>query len=985
MKKISILLLFCLALAINNLQAENKKQENEIQRAKEAFERWKEMVHPTPTIEPNNEIPQYMLQDGSETPLFDNNNTIIASESGLPTQNESSIAVNPKNPKNIIASAVDYRDESSRWVYVSNDGGKTWENVNLGKVKGTWSSSNDPSVFFNADGVAYLMYGAFTSSVNGMNGVFLARSNNEGKTWEAHIPVIIHDTPQTLDSSFEDKYYIQVDNAPKSPYFKNLYTPWKRVINRDSSTQIVFTRSTDGGNVWSTPIPISPKKTGTSEDTTYGQSFPLLTTGPKGEIYAVWNDGIIHSVGFNRSLDGGLTWETPKYVQQYNIFGETKFLNSQGGYRHTVKGFVRAEAYPVIICDYTDSKYSGNLYLVWTADNPPNVYFSKSTNKGESWSAPKIIHSDAKNDQFWAWLAIDPTNGDLGVMYLDSRNDPNNIMVECYASFSQDAGETWIDRRVSDVVSDIRRNPFSGSFAGDYSGLAFYNGRMYPSWVDMRNTTQSNLNDNDVYTAIVNVNAPRPPDPLAAEQNLLNPRDVKLTWKPNFESTFGKTLVPADISYELYRDNVLLTKVASSVLNYEDKGLTLYKKYEYKIRAVTKDDSSTFAKVIVFPGGAKEAQAPVLSGRMLDKDEVKIKLPQFKIDSTTQIVGLKKLLLYYDRSKKVSEEITLDDSQIGKEISLNVKNIGSRDGYYTVIARVTTQFDYPNAPIDSGVYSQEHIIFKGKELGFESSYLRENFDNKDNVYKFYLSSGWALTQRAAHSKNNSIANGGTNEYTNRQADTLILPPYTNVDLTLLDNKNNSTQAGPVKSISYWHIANLEKKDTAYLEYSSDMINWTSIKKYNDQNYVGWQDKVLEESDWVYEKVDLYSIQSNNSASTYLRFRFWTDPLRTSLGWFIDDIEIERILSSVKSEEKAEPMAIYPNPASDVLYLGNKSSIGIRKIELITLLGTTLLELNEAEISQTTKIDTRNLATGRYLLKVTDSKGRTAIQQVGVVR
>jgi len=982
MKKISLIVILCLAIALAPMQAENKKQ-NEIQRAKEAFERWKEMVHPTPEAEPNNEIPQYMLQDFNGTPLFLNTNTITANEVGTPTQNESSIAVNPKNPKNIIASAVDYRAEGSTWIYVSTDGGHTWDNQNLGKVKGLWSSSNDPSVSFNADGVAYLMYGAFTSTSNGMNGVFMARSSNEGKTWEAHIPVIIHDTPQTLDSSFEDKYYIQVDNASKSPYFKNLYTPWKRVINRDSSTQIVFTRSTDGGTVWSKPIPISPKKTGTSEDTTYGQSFPLLTTGPKGEIYAVWNDGIEHSVGFNSSMDGGLTWSQPKFIQKYNIFGETKYLASQQGYRHSLKGFVRAEAYPVVACDYTDGKYSGNLYVIWTADNTPNVYFSKSTNKGDSWTAPKMVHSEIKNDQFWAWLAIDPTNGDLGVMYLDSRNDPNNLLVECYASFSQDGGDTWIDRRVSDVVSDIRNNPFNGSFAGDYSGLAFYNGRMYPSWVDMRNTTQANKSDNDVYTAIVNVNGPRPPDPFTAESDVANVQDVNLKWTPIFESTFGKTLVPADIQYQLYRDSELLGTLISTVTNFADKGLTLYKQYEYKIRAITKDDSSTFAKVKVFPGGAKEAKAPEFSGILINKGEFKVSLPDYKIDNTTQIVGLKKLLLYYDRSKSVSEEIILNDSQIGKEIAITPKNLGNREGFYTVNGRVITQ--YNNSPADSGLFGLEHIVFKGKVLGDNQRYLRENFDNKDSIYKFYMSANWKTTQRAAHSKNNSLTNSGVSEYNNRQTDTLILPPFTNMDLLLQDSKDNSIQSGPVKSISYWHIANLEKKDTAFLEYSGDMINWTNIKKYNELDYAGWQDKVLEESDWVYEKIDLYALQNLQEMETFLRFRFWADPLRTSLGWFIDDIEIERYLSDIESEEKAEPMAIYPNPTSDVLYLGNKSNVVIRKIELISLLGISLFELNEADISQTTKLDTRNLATGRYILKVTDSKGRTAIQQVEVVR
>jgi len=65
-------------------------------------------------------------------------------------QNESSIAVNPKNPMNLIGSAVDYRAQSSTWVYISHDGGKTWVNINLGKPFPYWYSTNDPSVMFDA-------------------------------------------------------------------------------------------------------------------------------------------------------------------------------------------------------------------------------------------------------------------------------------------------------------------------------------------------------------------------------------------------------------------------------------------------------------------------------------------------------------------------------------------------------------------------------------------------------------------------------------------------------------------------------------------------------------------------------------------------------------------------------------------------------------------------------------------------------------------
>jgi hypothetical protein len=63
---------------------------------------------------------------------FLNVNMIAQENDQLPAQNESSIAINPLNPANMIGSAVDYRGNSSTWAYYSNDSGRTWKNITLG-------------------------------------------------------------------------------------------------------------------------------------------------------------------------------------------------------------------------------------------------------------------------------------------------------------------------------------------------------------------------------------------------------------------------------------------------------------------------------------------------------------------------------------------------------------------------------------------------------------------------------------------------------------------------------------------------------------------------------------------------------------------------------------------------------------------------------------------------------------------------------------
>ncbi len=395
---------------------------------------------------------------------------------------EVSIAINPKNPDNMIAASfqtgVPPKPRAGSYHYVTFDGGKTWKTIPTPNP--TNLTQGDDVLAFSNDGVAYHAHLSFDGirlarPVRAENGMIVNISKDGGNTWTAGTAAINHVNTVT---PFEDKPGLIVDNAPGSRFKGNVYLAWTRFDvygspNPEHRSHIYFTRSTDQGQTFSMPFRISDTSGDCLDsDNTVEGAVPAI--GPNGEVYIVWAGPL--GLVFDKSTDGGLT------------FGKDKVIGSiPGGWDFEIEGLSRANGMPVTGVDLSNGPNKGVLYVNWidARNGDPDVFVMSSRDGGGTWSAPVRVNDDAiKNGkaQFFTWMAIDPADGSVNVVFYD-RRDGKGTQTGLTLARSVDGGQTFVNHKI-DVP------PFSAnerSFFGDYSSVSAYGGRVVPVFMHFVN------------------------------------------------------------------------------------------------------------------------------------------------------------------------------------------------------------------------------------------------------------------------------------------------------------------------------------------------------------------------------------------------------------------------------------------------------------------------------------------------------------------
>jgi hypothetical protein len=334
--------------------------------------------------------------------------------------NEPSIAIDATDPSRIVIGwrqfdTIESDFRTSGYGY-SQDAGQTW----------TFPGVLEPNVFSSdpvlaSDPFGNIYYYALQPDRGpGPWACYMYKTGDGGVTW----------MPEAYARG-GDKAWITVDNTAGLGS-GNIYMSWTRWYS--CCDPGFFTWSTDGGSTFAPPIevPASPLH-GTLTVDPGGDVFIGARTFDEGADFAVIKATVSWSAGQPTPTFGDPVYV---YLDGFLAGGEP----NPGGLNGQVW----------IASDHSGGPTHGNLYLLasvarYSAFDPMDVMFSRSTDGGQTWSDPVRINDDATDNFAYQWfstLSVAP-NGRIDVVWNDTRNTGLPNFSELFYAFSEDGGLTW--------------------------------------------------------------------------------------------------------------------------------------------------------------------------------------------------------------------------------------------------------------------------------------------------------------------------------------------------------------------------------------------------------------------------------------------------------------------------------------------------------------------------------------------------------------
>ena len=349
--------------------------------------------------------------------------THISSDSPRTPFVETFLAINPRNPKNLVAaSMVGTEGAVVSRVYASRDGGLMWQRARSATDVNPIFKGADPTVYFDSEGTAFF-------STLQTEGLGISRSTDGGFTWGDPIIVL---------GGHDDREFMAFDDSGGKFNGRIYVGAATRIIEKNGKRHLAIdiAYSTDHG------VSFSPG-TITTGDWQSGEyldlSDPLVT--PEGKL-------VVPFESYSYPPLPGPSHASQLWTMVSQDGGHTFSPALPGPSVTTAEGFqmLKSFSFPRAAIDLSSGVHRGRIYITWANYNSKRyaIAIAHSDDLGMTWAPPVVVNDNqSEGDPANPAIAVNK-DGVVGVTFNDRRDDPNNSCFRLYFAASLDGGETFL-------------------------------------------------------------------------------------------------------------------------------------------------------------------------------------------------------------------------------------------------------------------------------------------------------------------------------------------------------------------------------------------------------------------------------------------------------------------------------------------------------------------------------------------------------------
>ena len=374
---------------------------------------------------------------------------------------EPAVTVNPANPRNIVATwkqdVSDVFNARDDVVASSLDGGRTWRRTAIPGLTrctgGSADTASDPWVSAGGDGTVY--FGGQSGRVSSDPppiAISASHSSDGGRHWA---------TPATVSppEGGNEQPAVTASRTLRG----HAYMTWARFILNEPpwSNTLSFSRTTDGGATWSSPVP--------ADDVGPFQidEAPRIVVLPNGTLLDIFAQGDLETgrgtLQVARSLDEGRTWLPPVEAGSRPL-AESPPVDPETGQLLPQPGYPSSAVAP-----------DGTVYVAFEDSPSPDagaIRVFRSRDGGLTWT--QITVPGIPAFAFEPAIAVDG-HGTAGVIWYDLRNDrpgDGRTTADVWFASSEDQGATWRQIHVAGPTDLRTAAPDVLNRVGEYQGMA---------------------------------------------------------------------------------------------------------------------------------------------------------------------------------------------------------------------------------------------------------------------------------------------------------------------------------------------------------------------------------------------------------------------------------------------------------------------------------------------------------------------------------